>query len=145
MEHDAAIRPAVVSDLEGVVAADAHAQAHPERVASLERHIATDQCWVAEAGGRVLGYVVLEYNFFGNGIVSLLVVRSDSRRLGIGRALLEHAVSSCSTAKLFSSTNESNVAMRSLLRECGFKASGVIHNLDDGDPELIFFRRLRNP
>jgi hypothetical protein len=32
--------------------------------------------------------------------------------------------------------------MRSLLSDEGFEVSGIIHNLDEGDPELVFFRRL---
>ncbi|NJN36615.1 MAG: GNAT family N-acetyltransferase [Nitrospiraceae bacterium] len=92
---------------------------------------------------HVIGFFVLEYSFFGNGFVSLLVVREGSRRRGVGRALLKHAMSICTTAKLFTSTNESNTPMRSLLREERFEDSGVIHNLDEGDPELVFFRRVR--
>jgi hypothetical protein len=33
--------------------------------------------------------------------------------------------------------------MRSLLTKLGFEPSGIIENLDDGDPELVFFKRLR--
>jgi hypothetical protein len=46
-------------------------------------------------------------------------------------------MSVCVPPKLFTSTNES------LLREQGFEASGVIHNLDEGDPELVFFQQVR--
>jgi hypothetical protein len=33
--------------------------------------------------------------------------------------------------------------MRLLLEDCRFAPSGIIHNLDEGDPELVFFRRVR--
>jgi hypothetical protein len=33
--------------------------------------------------------------------------------------------------------------MQSLCQSLGFVPSGVIHNLDDDDPELIYFKRLR--
>lgn len=32
--------------------------------------------------------------------------------------------------------------MRSLLSAAGFEPSGVIHNLDPGDPELVYVRKL---
>jgi GNAT superfamily N-acetyltransferase len=78
-----------------------------------------------------------------NGFLSLLVVAKESRRRGVGRALLERSMAICTTAKLFTSTNESNMPMRLLLRDERFEESGVIHNLDEGDPELVFFRRVR--
>jgi hypothetical protein len=31
--------------------------------------------------------------------------------------------------------------MKSLLTQLGFDQSGVIHNLDPGDPEIVFFKR----
>ncbi len=40
--------------------------------------------------------------------------------------------------KLWTSTNESNVAMRNLLVRLGFIPSGQIDNLDEGDLELVF-------
>ena len=133
----------MASDFEGILAADPQAGAHPAREALLRRHIEGRRCWVAEDQGQVIGFLVLEYTFYEQGFVSLLVVRQSSRRRGVGRALLAHAMSICATSKLFTSTNESNMPMRSLLREARFEPSGVIHNLDEGDPELVFYRRLR--
>ena len=136
------IRSAIASDLDAIAAADAVALGDPARRSLLRSHIDGSRCWVADNQGEVVGFLVLEYTFYGNGFVSLLVVRQDSRRRGIGRALLRHATSTCTTAKLFTSTNESNRPMRSLLSGEGFEASGIIHNLDEGDPELVFFRRV---
>jgi hypothetical protein len=31
--------------------------------------------------------------------------------------------------------------MQALLAKLGYLLSGVIHNLDEGDPELIYFRK----
>jgi ribosomal protein S18 acetylase RimI-like enzyme len=101
-------------------------------------------CSVFERGGEVMGYVALDYSFFGNGFVSHLLVREDARRQGIGEALLRHAMASCRTEKLFTSTNLSNAPMQALLRKLGFDLTGVVHNLDPGDPELVYWRRA-NP
>jgi len=57
--------------------------------------------------------------------------------------LVRHVEQECRTPKLFTSTNESNAPMRALLAKLGFSPSGVIENLDEGDPELVFFKRLR--
>jgi hypothetical protein len=35
-----------------------------------------------------------------------------------------------------------NERRQSLLAKCGYDLSGVIHNLDDGDPEIVYFKRL---
>jgi len=88
----------------------------------------------------VNGYGVLEHTFFGQGFVSMIYVAAGSRRRGIGRELLRALDARCRTRKLFTSTNSSNRAMQTLLSEAGFEASGVIHNLDPGDPELVYFR-----
>ena len=135
------IRSAMPLDLDTVLAADATAQHDFPRRRLLERCIRENTCWVVEADGRIRGFLVLDYSFYGNGFVSLLVVHEDARRLGMGRALLQHAATICETPKLFTSTNESNAAMRALLADAGFVASGIIHDLDPGDPELVFVRR----
>jgi hypothetical protein len=74
----------------------------------------------------------------------MLYVDSDYRRCGAGAALLKHMQSLCETPKLFTSTNLSNLPMQSLLAKLGYVLSGVIHNLDEGDPEIVYFKRLRN-
>ena len=48
--------------------------------------------------------------------------------------------------KLFTSTNESNAPMQALCDTTWLSSkSGWIDNLDDGDPEIIYFKRLPNP
>ena len=42
--------------------------------------------------------------------------------------------------RVFVSTNESNQPMRTLLVGRGYKVSGIIEDLDPGDPELFFVR-----
>jgi transketolase N-terminal domain/subunit len=42
--------------------------------------------------------------------------------------------------RIFTSTNHANHAMRALLVRAGWIESGVIHNLDPGDPELVFVK-----
>jgi hypothetical protein len=42
--------------------------------------------------------------------------------------------------RLFVSTNESNTPMRTLLVARDYKVSGLIEDLDPGDPELFFVK-----
>jgi ribosomal protein S18 acetylase RimI-like enzyme len=108
------------------------------------RH-AVDQrtCTVAVLDGAIAGYAVLEYGFFGCGFISMIYVHSDYRRQGVGQGLLVVLEKACATPKLFTSTNLSNLPMQALLDRHGYLPSGVIHNLDEGDPELVYFKRLR--
>ncbi|WP_326665614.1 GNAT family N-acetyltransferase [Streptomyces sp. NBC_00385] len=90
-----------------------------------------------DASGPV-GYCVLEYTFFEQGFVTMLMVAPRARRRGVGAHLLTAVETACATAKLFTSTNVSNHPMRQLLRRAHWHPSGVLHGLDDGDPELFF-------
>jgi ribosomal protein S18 acetylase RimI-like enzyme len=86
---------------------------------------------------------VLNYSFYHNGFIDVLYVHTDHRRSGAGAALARHMESLCQTPKLFTSTNLSNLPMQSLLSKLGYELSGVIHNLDVGDPEIVYYKRLR--
>lgn len=99
-----------------------------------------EACLVATLAGSVVGYITLDYSFYGNGFISFLFVTESVRRSGVGLALIREIGRRCKTPKLFTSTNESNSPMRGLLTVCGFTESGIIHNLDDGDPEIVYFR-----
>jgi ribosomal protein S18 acetylase RimI-like enzyme len=76
------------------------------------------------------------------GSIALLMVHPEYHRQGVATALVKECESNCPANKLFTSTNESNTAMRLLLAKLGYARSGQIENLDEGDPELIFVKRL---
>lgn len=143
------VRPAIGLDVEQLIRLDPDARVSGTRHAEarrglIRRAVAAGHCYVrTEAGGRIVAYVVLEYTFFENGFVSLLFVAAPHRRRGVGAELLRYVEGECQTPKLFVSTNASNTAMRALLRKLAYHPSGVVENLDEGDPELIFFKRLR--
>jgi ribosomal protein S18 acetylase RimI-like enzyme len=68
------------------------------------------------------------------------MISPSFRGNGVGRALLRHFVGECRTDKLWTSTNQSNIPMQALLSAEGFQRSGIIENLEEGDPELIYFK-----
>ena len=100
-------------------------------------------CFVSGLGDRIKGYAVLEHSFFNNALVSTLYVATPFRRQGVGSALMRRLERECRTPKLFCTANESNLPMRRLLETLGYRPSGFIENLDEGDPELVFVRHLR--
>ena len=136
------IRPARSVDADALKILDEVARDEPSRQAYIDRAVESKQCFVALDDSAPVGYAVLSYQFYNNGWVDMLYVGRDSRRRGIGGALLAHVAQHCITPKLFASTNQSNKPMQALLTKAGFEPSGVIHNLDVGDPELVYFKQL---
>lgn len=56
--------------------------------------------------------------------------------------LIKCAESKCKREKLFALTNQSNEPMQGLLKKSGFERSRIIYNLNPGDLELIYFKRI---
>jgi ribosomal protein S18 acetylase RimI-like enzyme len=135
------VQLALVDDLPGIVACDECAPSDPSRFRLLEGWVKRGECFVARRAGSLEGFVVLEHGFFGQGFIPLVCVKRSRRRQGLGLRLLAAAERECHTAKLFTSTNASNVAARSLFERAGFVPSGTIENLDTDDPELLYFKR----
>ena len=133
------VREGKSGDRDAIVAFDHMASLDAERVKFIERALQSETCLVADQDGVVVGYVVLEYTFYDQGFVSMLYVAEAARRRGVGRTLMREIETRCKTVKLFTSTNESNGPMQALLGSLGYVPSGVIHNLDPGDPELVYF------
>jgi ribosomal protein S18 acetylase RimI-like enzyme len=87
-----------------------------------------------------VGYAVVTRHFFNFPFIDLLHVSDAQRRGGIGQALMDHCEVAHDADRIFTSTNESNAPMRRLLAKADWRVSGVIENLDPGDPELVFVK-----
>ncbi|HCB3601158.1 GNAT family N-acetyltransferase [Serratia marcescens] len=133
------VRLAAETDAAALIALDSVAQNAPQRAAQIRAWCAQGICFLAEEQGMAMGYGVLHYHFFGCGFIEMLMVGERYRRRGVGQALIAVLKSHCRHPKLFTSTNRSNLPMQRLLLNAGFVASGRIDNLDDGDPEQVFF------
>lgn len=136
------ISPATEQDLTALIALDTVAAQEPQRCEAIRHWIEQKICFVLRREGKIAGYGVLHYHFFGCGFIELLMVDPALRGQGIGSALLAALQQQCRTEKLFTSVNTSNTGMQALLLRQGFVLSGQVDNLDDGDPELFYFRRL---
>jgi ribosomal protein S18 acetylase RimI-like enzyme len=88
----------------------------------------------------VVAYIIMERKFFGWPLIDLIYVRTDYRKHGFATALMRHIENTCEAEKLFTSTNLSNLRMQRLVEKLGYTISGVVHHLDEGDPEVFYFK-----
>ncbi|MEG0192517.1 MAG: GNAT family N-acetyltransferase [Stenotrophomonas sp.] len=132
------VRAAECTDLPALIALDSVAAHDPRRAVQIGQWLADGHMHVAELDGTLAGYRVQHRHFFGEAFIEMLMVAAPLRGHGIGRALLLHATSRNEGARLFSSTNQSNTRMQRLLAAAGFVQCGIVHGLDEGDPELIY-------
>ncbi len=136
------IRQAQLIDLASIYAVDPVAAKSDKRERFLAKSIESKSCAIALMKGPPCGYIVFDQSFFGYGFIHLVVVAANHRRSGIASRLIEFIEQICPTEKLFTSTNQSNVIMQNLLEKLGYSRSGLIENVDEGDPELVYFKKL---
>ncbi|MFC9747615.1 GNAT family N-acetyltransferase [Streptomyces niveus] len=130
------VRRARAEDAGALIAVDS--LAGHRRQATVRRWCQEGSAVVAEGAAGPVGYCVVEYTFFEQGFVSMLMVAPAARGRGVGRSLLDAVAASCATPKLFTSTNVSNQPMQRLLQRAGWSPVGLLHGLDEGDPELFY-------
>lgn len=132
------IRDAAPTDIAALIALDSVAGDDPRRTWQITRWLAAGGVHVAERNEAAFGYMVIHHHFFGEAFIEMLMVAPAQRGQGIGGALLRHAIALHGHGKLFTSTNASNVGMQRLLHAIGFIDSGIVHGLDESDPERIY-------
>ncbi|MHB8378444.1 MAG: GNAT family N-acetyltransferase [Acidimicrobiales bacterium] len=137
------IRRATGADADVVLSLHGRAWASSDRRSLLNGRLASGDCLVSEIDGHVVGFATINRrSFFGRDFLELLVVDADHRREGFGRALLDASFCQSTTPQMFTSTNHSNVAMLTLLRNEQWQLSGELDGIDVGDPEVVFHRRV---
>ncbi|MFI9598195.1 GNAT family N-acetyltransferase [Nonomuraea sp. NPDC052265] len=133
------VRAGRAGDAEALVILDSVARSDGGgRRGSIERWCRDGSVLVADTPAGLVGYCVVEYTFFEQGFVTMLMVAESARGHGVGERLLRAAAASCRTAKLFTSTNLSNHPMQRLLQRVGWPPVGMVHGLDDSDPEVFY-------
>jgi GNAT superfamily N-acetyltransferase len=124
-----------------VLELDRVAPVGPERAPLLAARVQSGEVILFENQGHVLGYAVLTlHSFFGRDFVELLAVAASERRHGIASLLLRQVVALSSTVRIFTSTNRSNTPMIGLLTKEGWQFSGELEGIDEGDPELVYYK-----
>ena len=136
------IRDATSSDVPAMFAVDHMAAEEGRRRQHIREWVSAGHAIVAVIDNVVVGYSVLDYTFFGYGFIAMLMVRKESRHKGVATALITCLEERCETNKLFTSTNESNKPMQALMQSMSYEPSGTVCNLDEGDPELFYLKRI---
>ena len=136
------VEPARAGDLEHIIAMDPRVADTPGRREFHERAFAAGETLIARRGDCVVGFAVFDRSFYEQPFIALLYVEPAERRTGAARAIVRYVESICPGDKLFTSTNESNDAMHAFCAALGYVRSGCIDNLDEGDPEIVYFTRL---
>jgi GNAT superfamily N-acetyltransferase len=134
------VRLAVSTDVEQILAIDPTAVT---RRTLIQSAINDGECFVAASNGVLLGYGLMDHEFFDRGFVRLIYVHTAHRRLGVATRLFDELETQCKSNRIFSSTNLSNQPMRGFLVSRGYVLSGMIQDLDEGDPEMFYSKRLR--
>jgi GNAT superfamily N-acetyltransferase len=114
----------------------------PRRV-SVQNAVDQAECYVALYHGILLGYGIINHSFFDHGFVSLAYVDPAHRRRGVGSGLFDEFEGRCRRSRIFTSTNLSNLPMHGFLASRRYTLSGVIQDIDEGDPEMFYRKRLR--
>jgi GNAT superfamily N-acetyltransferase len=135
-------RTATLADLSYCLRADALAGVSLDRTKYLQTVLVDGGCFVGGRSQEAEGILISAETFFSRPFVSLLFIEEPARRQGLASGLMTAAEAKYPGRQLFTSTNQSNLPMQTLLQRRGYLPAGVILHLDPGDAELIFMKQL---
>ncbi|MGD6845748.1 GNAT family N-acetyltransferase [Bacillus infantis] len=127
-------------DLDKIAKIDEEVIGNNSRYGYIRKAIEEERGIAANDKNLIVGFLIFDTHFFGCSFISLLIVKPNERRKGYAASLIEYFISISPTKKVFSSTNKSNQSMQEVFKRTGFIHSGFIENLDEGDPEIVYFR-----
>jgi len=130
----------IVVDFDYRLDKDEHIKFNREE--KIKKAIMDDECFIILADNREVGFVIFDYRFFDQGWIELIIIDEEYRGKGIGGKVFDLICEQCKTNKVFTSTNSSNTRMQRALAKADFSFAGEINGLDDGDPELFYYKRL---
>jgi ribosomal protein S18 acetylase RimI-like enzyme len=108
----------------------------------LQEAIMENKCLVAKDNSSIVGFLIYDTHFFECSFISLLIVHPSERQKGYAKSLMKYFETISPTQKIFSSTNKSNEKMHRLFSSIGYVKSGIVENLDEDDPEIIYYKKL---
>ena len=115
-----------------------------KREEKITKAISDNECYIVLVGNRAVGFIIFDYRFFDQGWIELIIIGEKYRGKGIGGQAFDLICKQCKTDKVFTSTNSSNMQMQKALTKVGFAFAGKIDGLDDGDPELFYFKKIKS-
>jgi GNAT superfamily N-acetyltransferase len=108
----------------------------------LKTAIRHKRAYVAMVGRLPGAFLIWNRDFYGYYFIDLLVVHPELRRKGLARLLIKAMEKKCEGKRLYTSTNRSNKVMQHVLKQLRYRRVGYISNVDRGDPEWIYYKRL---
>lgn len=129
-----------IQDLDKIVNIDKEIIGDTSRKEYIENAIKLGHCIITKDEEDITGFLIYNTNFFEYCFISLIVVSPSNRRKEYASLLMDHMMGVSPTTKVFSSTNRSNISMQRVFNINGFIQSGIVENLDDEDPEIIYFK-----
>ncbi len=129
-----------VVDLDCKLDKDGHIKLNREE--KITKAILKNECFIVLADDREVGFVIFDYRFFDQGWIELIMIEEEYRGKGIGAKAFDLICEQCRTNKVFTSTNSSNTQMQRALNKANFSFAGELNGLDDGDPELFYYKTL---
>lgn len=131
-----------LTELDEIVNLDREVIGSDRRRGYIKKAIEDDKCIIVKNKSSIVGFLLFTTDFFDCSFISLIVVKPTERRKGYATSLLQYFLSVSPTKKIFSSTNQSNNKMQEVFKATGFIQSGFVENLDEGDPEIIYFKHI---
>ena len=113
-----------------------------KREEKITKAILGEECFIILADNRAVGFAIFDYRFFDLGWIELIILDEKYRGKGIDGQAIDLICKQCKTNKVFTSTNSSNIQMQKALSKVGFSFAGEIIGLDDGDPELFYYKKI---
>jgi hypothetical protein len=135
------IKLANQNDVQDVITLDREMIGHNLRKKQIETAIQHERCLVIHEQSELAGFLLYHTEFFECCFVSLLMIKPSFQRKGLAKALLMSMDIFSPTNKIFSSTNQSNEVMHNVFERFGYIKSGIIENLDEDDPEIIYLKK----
>jgi len=136
------IKQATAKDLDGILEV-MKAGSTVDHTVFIKETLKAGQCQAALIDDKVVGFAILGTPYlFHQGFMELLIVHPQYWRRGVATALIKRLEELCKTPKFFTSTNQSNIRAQKTYEANGFVRSGYIENLDEDDPEIIYFKLL---
>ena len=128
-----------LNDLDEIVNIDREVIGSDRRRNYIKKAIEEERCVAIKNDFSLVGFLIFDIHFFDCSFISLIIVKPTERRKGYAKSLMKYFISISPTKKIFSSTNQSNKRMQEVFEANGFIQSGFVENLDEGDPEIIYF------
>lgn len=113
-----------------------------KREEKIAKAILDETCFIILTVNKAIGFVIFDYRFFDQGWIELIIIDKACRGQGIGGKVFDLIGEQCQAKKLFTSTNRSNTPMQKALSKAGFSFAGQLMGLDEGDPELFYYRLI---